>query len=1060
MGKVILVKASAGSGKTFKLASAFVRKLLGDCQRGNRSSFQNIIAITFTRAATKEMVVRVLDYLIGLSTGTAEKHVVEEIAPDIPEDLRRKVATCILEEIFKNFSLLRISTIDSLVTSIFRASLFVKNLPPHLEVLPGAEDIYRRAMEMGLDKSVMHEGKGDRIKKVTLSSYSLFNTHTFDIYSRIENFLREYFNAMIFRNIEIGKFKANYPLSAEHEARELLSTIESLKCDKGATHKLAEKSGYSFILEFLTKMGVEELIDGRKKCKEKEELNKKFQSIKRKLSDYYWEIVKGFSFDIGDLLSEGKLIFHQLIKEEGTIPLDYSMKLLVELIKSYRFPESYIFLAERVNYLLVDEFQDTSDSQWEFLESVAENVVAEGGIFFAVGDPKQTIYFWRGSKEDIFSEVNEKFKHFSSTEDVVLKKNYRSGKTVIEFVNKFFNPDVWKKYVISSIMGSSDKDKQKISFYRELQNKIESYLDRYYNVTHFSEKEGGYVEIRLIEEGNKDSNLESIASSLKEIIEEQVTQKGYRYKDIAILLRKRNEIRKISSYLMANNVPVKTSHGLNILDELLIREIVSLLKFLNNPSDNLSFLQFVEGEIFRSAAGDKIPPLEDFLESLLDSRTLYYITFKEKHGDLWSEFFADIFRRVGFTPVADLIWLIYEKFRILVNFPKKRPLFIHFVEVVRNIEERNSDINSFLESLESGEIEEEDLVIPSQESADAVTISTYHKAKGLEWPIVIIPYMAVVFNWRMFNSFHPTLIVDSEGSIFALTSSTASFIDRERLHLGVKEYVLQVLGEINNFYVATTRAKDKLFMFVPIKYGNSKNTVSEILQSIFPFEDGKFIAGENTPRKVEERKKKPLTESEIITPASIIPPLSVYNWRNNLVRKSEEFRELDDNEIRRMKKGTFYHAVLERIKYLDYKEEQMEGQVKGIIDMLLKDQEFKQFRGIKDLLIQKLLEFLSDQKIKRFFSRKEYPESEWEINNEFEIVNGSGESFRIDRFMKGKSGAVIIDYKTTFDNLDSYEEQVRNYGRLVSEIFNISKERITLLLLSIEEREIHHVTFN
>ncbi len=229
---------------------------------------------------------------------------------------------------------------------------------------------------------------------------------------------------------------------------------------------------------------------------------------------------------------------------EKSNALDYDDLLLFTTDVLLKGPSIRRKWQERFDYILIDEFQDTNDVQYQIIRLLAGN---KKGLF-AVGDPFQSIYSWRGSKPSNMLRFVEDFGAF----EMKLEKNYRSTKKILDLANKI-------------LCGAVDMWGDKI---------LKLHTD--------SETDG---EIGNRENENDIEETNYIADKIRELS----TVHGYSYSDVAVLIRMTFLSRGIESALMKNNIPYQVVRGLAFYEHAEIRDLVSYLRFIANHKDKAAF---------------------------------------------------------------------------------------------------------------------------------------------------------------------------------------------------------------------------------------------------------------------------------------------------------------------------------------------------------------------------------------------------------------------------------------------------------------------------------------
>ncbi|MGC1515646.1 MAG: UvrD-helicase domain-containing protein, partial [Maribacter sp.] len=566
-----IYNASAGSGKTYALAKEYLKIILASPQ-----NFKKILAITFTNKAVNEMKHRILNSLQEFS----ETQSVDTAAP-LFHDLIAETALSFeelkatsglrLKQILHNYAFFDISTIDKFTHRLIRTFAKDLKIPQNFEVVLDTDLLLQEAVERIIGKA----GEDIEFTKVLLdfALEKIDDDRSWDIG---------------FDLLKIGKLvfdENNIPHLAglkEKELGDFLALQRLLKNKIFDIEKsVSEKASQS--LDAIQKEGLDY------KDFPRETLPKHFQRIRdglynpsqlynNKLEENLIEgnILKAKSTPPSAALSALLLQHYQHIKaliykrglfanitrniipfallnaiqkelktiqvEKDQLSISEFNTLIAQEIKNQPAPFIYERLGEKYRHYFIDEFQDTSQMQWENLIPLigsaleGEDAYGDMGSLFLVGDPKQAIYRWRGGKAEQFLELatHEKHPFTIPSKLVTLPKNYRSHAEIINFNNAFFQS-------ISPLL----KNPTYQEFFR-MGNRQET-----------NQKEGGYVRLSLLEiENEEEYGLETVR------IVKDCLAKGYRYSDMCIIVRKKKQGSFLADLLMQHRIPVVSSDSL------------------------------------------------------------------------------------------------------------------------------------------------------------------------------------------------------------------------------------------------------------------------------------------------------------------------------------------------------------------------------------------------------------------------------------------------------------------------------------------------------------------
>lgn len=559
-----IVKASAGSGKTFTLAHSYLKLLT------ERFAYRHILAVTFTNKATAEMKGRILKLL----------------SEDNSEDKRR-----MLSDILHDYSAFSVSTIDKFFQQALKA--FAREI--------GQMADYR----IELDRDSLIIEAMDRI----LDSLTEENTDVLD-------WLKEQVAAKLAEGkkpvLEDSLYSAGKMLMSE-EQRELAERYgidvreafgkERLAAVRSCCKKIIEdftekvnstakdvvvKNGNSqrSLKKYVAGFKAGSKIDKPPKTLAEEAAGTPFMELFDG-PEYIWfntalELQKNL-MDLG-LAREFYNSFDSLLKEKNILCLDESNTILKDIIAGSDAPFVYEKLGVRYEHFLLDEFQDTSNIQWENFRPLLRESDASMRDNLIVGDVKQSIYRWRRSDWRLLAErVGEEF---PSSETSVLENNWRSLPVIVDFNNGFF------EFAASAI--------HRESLYADVRQ-----------VARTRDTQEGFVRASFCE---KDEVIDRILESI-----DDARKAGARYGDIAILVRRKSPGSVIAERLVAEGIPVISDDSLGIDSSLTVRRLVGLLANHENPDDNINaYMARTRNVEFPSEYHSLVDLCENLLRQLRD----------------------------------------------------------------------------------------------------------------------------------------------------------------------------------------------------------------------------------------------------------------------------------------------------------------------------------------------------------------------------------------------------------------------------------------------------------
>ncbi len=1026
------MEASAGSGKTFALAKRYVQLLLTLSLKRQPLPMRHILAITFTNKAAMEMKGRILEFLKKIALKTLPlKEEKEILSPlDLNQDLAQPHAFCIMEELIRHYNYFQVQTIDSFINALLCGCAFKIGLSANFKIKRNV----REYLTFCLDE-LIEEAHGD--EKI----YKIFD-HFLNQYLFIEN-RSGWFPKKDMLDLMEGLFRVHntypqsleiYPLNNDQLVilkRKILKAMQKIRqelpegMDSRFSESLAiflERNSVGFDIDKISDYFSRELPPFKKGFKGPvafARLWKKIRNDLEKLAE--WEAYSIFNCYIE--------VFHPLLERFRQRTIQDDILFLPELNKRARalfdegavtVEELYYRLATRFHHYLIDEFQDTNRLQWQNLILMVEEALSTGGSLFYVGDKKQAIYGFRGGEVRLFDELKKTLQVFPITLET-LQKNFRSQRTIVEFNNAVFDLNNLKRF-LNAVMEKKEND-----FVSEEED-FQALENIFFNAKQEFKPEntGGYVKVEAVDIDKKEEREIRIKEGLIECLKK--LKERYSLRDMAILTRSNLQVEVVTAWLMKEGIPVESERTTNIKENGIVRELVSFLKFLDSPIDNLNFSYFVLGDIFKCRSGLDSQEIHQFIFSLKQSRSLekdfyVYKAFRTKFQQIWDHLIEDFFNNVGLYPPYELVISIFARFKILDHFPHAQGYLMRFLQLIKEKEEEFLDLSMFLEFYE--EVEGEELYVPMPES-EAIRILTIHKSKGLEFPVVLIPFLEMdiqVGSGRQDGQQSFLLEVkEGEMALIRLKKKYCKF-SKELSTLWKREYLKSLWNELNSIYVALTRASRELYIWVPKKTSQSFNLANLLLP------EGLSEIGRPRTQPQETIGLK----SKIFS----LPNPIYHNWLDYL---KEEFIQAEEVIHREeILKGEILHFALSQIRNLINADSNRE------ITKALSLLPFR-YPQIKDIsLYEKILQDVFDRKeLRQFF----YVE-EGEIFNEKEIVNRWGETKRMDRLIIKKDEVWVVDYKVSHLKSEEYQTQVQGYMDILKSLY--PKKGIRGFLIYLEE---------
>jgi ATP-dependent exoDNAse (exonuclease V) beta subunit len=1124
---ILILKSSAGAGKTYNLALRYLQLLLLDKTIPSpvKTHVSNIVAITFTNKAAAEMRSRIIEWMKriildlpfentsrkpideiieSLNAGGQENvriqgfkgprgqvnrpdtqnikslnpRILEHSNPGISESLIRETIERSFEDLLENYYDFNVSTIDSFVNLTLKASAFKLNLPPDFDISTESGAQIDFVLQECLQEILENEGirekfdiflknyielEGDNISWIPKNFIKDIVSSLWNEESKESISFSNTINTALLENIQK---KIQKDISA---LKEYLRSTPGIKPHSGflnALDKFSISNKYGFkISAYLKRLTVLESLN-KNSAPAAEEYEQLWREIRLHLSSFI------------EMLSESKyasyLEIYELFKQIFQVEITYHKRLILieqlntllqKIIKDEHFvPEIYYALAERYSHFLIDEFQDTNHLQWNNIEILAEEALSRGGTLFIVGDKKQAIYRWRGGKAELVDEIPSLYQSYPVYE-LKLDRNYRSGEHIVHFNNIIFNAGNLQD-VINSL---KEDDPGNIS-YRVISTYEESEQK-------FLDTEGGkgFVHVeRLIQAedyGNaketflKDEKNTLVKDRLKKLLEQLKERNAIQYKDIAVLVRRKEEARFIVKAILEMGISVESDLTVNVKSNPLIQEMISFLMFINSPDDDLSFAGFLSGKIFQKKTGLNNNAIMNWItHQRINAQSDYlYPAFKRDFPDIWDKYFDYFFKNSGYLPIYDFVVLFLKKWAVLSNFLENSAYFLHICELVKTQEVlQQNNLTSFLEFWNNDQEKEEYFLLKTTGGTNAIRVMTIHKAKGLQFPFVILPFLKLN-TFGSSDSKDKTKYFVNEDNKIKLLYIKKDFTEYsgKLKEIYIEREAEYILDELNNIYVAFTRAERELYVFLT----DSRKQKNHLIDYLFGLDELKgYICGnileigkktaESVERIVEDRRlsaegitnyQLPITNyqlDKIKEEKQLFDDLGEdIRWMEYIRAKVEEPGGISPENLFAKKKGDVIHYILSLISKLpdDYEIFLSKCIIAGISKY--------DFYSHEPAIRKAVSSIFAVPELKRFFQ----PEDTGTVYTEQEIVDARGDTHKIDRIVMTDDRVDVIDFKTGESQTKEHIDQLTRYGNIMRAMYPVKTINRYLLYLDTGE---------
>ena len=1088
-------KASAGSGKTYQLAREYIKYILG--KKTDEGSYtlepvqgerhRKLLAITFTNKATEEMkrrIVHQLAVLAGMEPGWKKKSdYLDDFVKEFgcTERQLAEAAADALRGVLFDFGALNISTIDSFFQSILRSfareaevngnysieidqkEIIEESVDEMLSLINRAnptretrwllnwiEKYMLSRIEKGekfsiLDRSVyLHSDLIDFISQLTNDDFRENEADIID-YLREEGRLEKFISAVSrlpLQYMERVRAAADevFRLLGDRETNPgLNSHLYNAITNWGKTGLYINKQGKIEVPATVIKIynGESSMTVKTKKFNASPELEaavlKCIDEILQSIPAHtFLSIIRANLYQLGIMrpLADRLDLYRH---EHQAILLADTNKIINSIISDTDSPFLYERLGTRYEHYLIDEFQDTSVSQWENLEPLLRETEASGLDSLIIGDVKQSIYRFRNSDSSLLGNLDRTFEGSTVRGDLPSENtNWRSSADVVTFNNAFFSR-------LAAVTGFS-------SIYA---NVVQGISPKHKN-------HRGYVEFTVFDEkamtgtDKKSEVVDYMAAHLRRQLDS-----GYRPCDIAFLVRTKSEGEKIINRLRVLAAADPTWPQMRIVsDKSLVIEtvpaisyIVSQLRLLSasdSRKDKRSATEreralFVnEYESRLSALSDPAAALTGAVEKMrnvkkgLDTITLPSLPAMTDH---------------------DMISLVEGLIRGLTPDARRRDALAlaTFQDMVASfVNHGNSDLRAFLEWWDyRGHL----MSVPTAKDEEAINVLTMHKSKGLEWKCVFVPFADLWTNnkadikWFDIRGKLPDVDPDIIPPMVPIAVSKK--LENTPLAAEYAQSQKDALADdLNLLYVALTRATDELIV------GLNSSTHTDIgkaqLDVLAPLPgdlDGALISEVPSEKEDEEDENEEASSSPIwqqrLTMGSPTKPQASEAERSTAIEASSstELEGYPIEPVRNMWKGT--QLQLDAFNHIDIARERgliVHEVMAGVRHKEDVDDALRRFRITPDGVNMTGEEFEALASLIR--TRVDNPlAAEWFVNTrqvmmERSIAVPGKKPRRFDRVVWTSGGEIhIVDYKTGHQPSKRYRKQMAEYKRLISTLY-------------------------
>ncbi|MBR3891737.1 MAG: UvrD-helicase domain-containing protein [Bacilli bacterium] len=1002
-GENILVSAGAGSGKTAILSERVIRILK------DGAHINELLILTFTKAASEEMKERIRDNIISAKLDKE------------------------LDLIDSSY----ITTFDSFALSMVKKYHYLVNVDKDISIMDSSilaiekERIIRSVLEkyysnndedilfliktlLRKDDDLLVNGLDSLLDKIDLE----IDTNKYlDNISKVDNNER-------FKIIYEGYLSTLFTLirNIEDNIASMEDFIEGEK-DEKLVSKISDH--YSILLEAKSYNDIINFINNSPTLYTGKIANSDINELKKAVSEAYGELKKICLYEseefietkykesyqlsqiIFKLLKEIYLKYSSFKKENKMYSFMDIAKLAIEIFK--KNPNIASEIRSSLKEIMIDEYQDTSSLQEEFMSYISNNNM------YMVGDIKQSIYRFRYANPDLFKSKYKNYKEHNGGYLIDLNTNFRSRKEVLDNVNEIFS-----RIMQEDIGGANYKKDHMIEFgnlnYLKEPLKESHDLEIYtYNKKDYGGLNAGEIEAFI----TANDIINKIKSGYKLVNKKDGKSYVASYKDFVILVDKRSDFSNYKKIFEYFSIPTIMYENENIVGQDDMYIFKSLLVLVNSYKNNNFDTNFIHA--FYSVA-------RSYLFSYTDNEIYNLILEKNFKDNTIYKTYESIISKLDFMSLKDifneLIFLSnwYEKLIIKGDAKSSEAKLSYLINLASNLDKLEYTIETVINYFDVIEKKEISIEIPmSSEDIDAVRFMTIHNSKGLEFPVCYFLGFNNKFNT---SETKDTFILTKNGIIIPFYTDKYRYPNVE-LYSYKNSYLTEEVSEkIRLLYVSLTRSKEKMIIVTDFDKAEKKdmeksscfnNFMINILEQL-----NKYIKPVNIDElDINKDYKKYVANRKLSNKFSNFNYISIPNCKEEVItsKYSKELK-LEDADDSILIKGNKLHNLLFEIDFKNPDYTGIDNNDKFIINRFINSD----ILNIKNSL---------------------------NIFKELEFIDSDKHGF-IDLVVEYENEYRIIDYKLSNIEDDNYISQLKGYKNYLSKMVN---KPINLYLYSLFKGE-------
>lgn len=1025
-----IYKASAGSGKTHTLTREYLLMLFRE-HRKQHDYFKphsRILAVTFTKKATAEMKERILKALYILSQDPIQSDFYEDLTDQLQMDVNtiQQQARELLIGILTDYNHFSVSTIDGFFQQVIRAFAMDLGLSTSYELaLDGKEvmqqavdDLFRRIRKTQQRSSKELEHNTDIVSWITeFTQQNIEGNRRWNPHDIISQFAGELLKEQLARHMsavqsffEDKNLLSNYKIALEQIIKQTIQTISDIQeqakrliNDMEGLKKNAISPFYTPAKELINKGLNKTFLDviqdphtlytksKTTKLQQQEILHLYQQHLKSlycqlahifeyQLVDYYTaEAIHKHLYTVG-LLQDIAAQVHQTNQQTGRIPIAEINTLLHEVIDGQDAPFIYERLGQHMTHYMIDEFQDTSELQWENFRPLIQETQSHGqnNDNLIVGDVKQSIYRWRNSDWKLLEGVH---KQFPGSATPPMDTNWRSAELLIQENEKMMLE--YSHWVSQTIQNNEWQHLPIASAVNHIYNKDSIHQEAAHDLP-------GVFHLEFYE-GTDEEVVQRTLDNVTQQISQLTKQEGFQYRQIALLVRRAADAELLANHLIALNIPVQSAEGMRIQSHPSVQLLVALLQHHQQPDNEVA--SAIIRELHPSFTDEQTTQIEE-----------------ASHLPLYEQ-------------VQQYIYILD-----LANQCNALPYLTAFQDhIYQFTQKRVADVGAFLEYWEG---KKNKATIPSSPTVDAIRILTIHSSKGLEFDVVILPFL----NWDLQRHFKNDILwcTPPQQSPFnqmplVAVSPSKRILQTHFRDNYIHETISQYIDNLNLTYVAFTRPKYRLYaygqMYSKSEKGDLKiNNIGNLLSYLYnkkekDKQETSLLTQNDEGAYIYHKEKtdipQPETKKQTVKTREATHVSYPIGKRLTLRSRAEDDFAID-TPLETIDLGILMHEWLSDIITWEDADPALER-------MLLAGRITATQQHIMQQQLQDLKTLLQREGKDCWFTQP------GQVINEHDILTPTGKTQRPDRVMINGRNAVIIDYKFGQEHQKTYQEQLRNY---------------------------------